>query len=391
MKRRVFRGVAFAALLCLITAAAAACADGAEEFILKPITGIDAMFNESLGYYNEHPCVVQASETERYVYYTRNAVLSENRGEYIAVRKATFADGAWTYSEPTAALSPAESGWDSGRVFQADVVKGSFTYGGAPYEWLMAYAGTDTQSSRDGAQIGLAVANAPTGPWTRVSAQPFITWSAADYTQYGELLTDGVNEPSLVNYNAASQVILFYSLHNPNTADSCKYVLLDLAADLNTFSSVKGERGNLLSSKGIQDMSTTPACVSADFALSSDGQTLVAVRDYYPIEATTPANAAAVQVVSAPVSILIESVSASSPSWTTVNDRINALDTAVWTEQGKTGYDRIYSGCVIADAYGRVADPEEFSIAFTSSATAAATQSYAFTPMLHEMSVGKEA
>ena len=390
MKGRIFRGIAVVALLCSVTAAAAACSDNTEEFVSKPITGIDAMFDESLGYYNEHPCVVQVSETERYVYYTKNEVVSENRGEYIAVRKGTFGNGTWTYSAPSEALAPAESGWDSGRVFQADVIKGSFTYGGTAYEWLMAYAGTGAQSSRDGAQIGLAVANSPTGPWTRVSAEPFVTWSASDYTQYGEVLTKGVNEPSLVNYNSASQVILFYSLYNPNTADSCKYVLLDLSADLNTFSPVKGERGNLLSSKGIQDMSAAPACVSADFAISADGATLVAVRDYYPIEATTPANAAAVQVISAPVSILIESISASSPSWEIINDRINALDTAVWTEEGKTGYDRIYSGCVIADGYGRIADPVDFSIAFTSSATATATQSYAFTPMLHEMSVGKE-
>ena len=138
-------------------------------------------------------------------------------------------------------------------------------------------------------------------------------------------------------------------------------------------------------------MSTTPACIAADFALTADGETLLAVRDYYPLEATTPAGAAAVQVISAPAAILTESISASSPSWTIVNDRINALDTAVWTEEGKTGYDRIYSGCVIGDSYGRVADAQSFSVAFTSSATAVVTQSYAFTPMIHEIAIGGEA
>lgn len=391
MKKRIVSRVAAVALLCFVTASAAACSNETEEFVSKPVTGIDAMFDESLGYYNEHPCVVQVSETERYVYYTKNTARSENGSEYIAVRQGTFQDGTWTYGEPAAALSPAQSGWDSGRVFQADVIGGSFTYEGDSYAWLMAYAGTGTQSSRDGAQIGLAVASSPAGPWTRVGSAPFVTWSASDYTQYGELLTDGVNEPSLVSYNRAEQVILFYSLYNPNTVDSCKYVLLDLSGDLNALTSVKGERGNLLSSKGIRDMSTTPACIAADFALTADGETLLAVRDYYPLEATTPAGAAAVQVISAPAAILTESISASSPSWTIVNDRINALDTAVWTEEGKTGYDRIYSGCVIGDSYGRVADTQSFSVAFTSSATAVVTQSYAFTPMIHEMAIGGEA
>lgn len=275
MKKRIVSRVAAVALLCFVTASAAACSNETEEFVSKPVTGIDAMFDESLGYYNEHPCVVQVSETERYVYYTKNTARSENGSEYIAVRQGTFQDGTWTYGEPAAALSPAQSGWDSGRVFQADVIGGSFTYEGDSYAWLMAYAGTGTQSSRDGAQIGLAVASSPAGPWTRVGSAPFVTWSASDYTQYGELLTDGVNEPSLVSYNRAEQVILFYSLYNPNTVDSCKYVLLDLSGDLNALTSVKGERGNLLSSKGIRDMSTTPACIAADFALTADGETLI--------------------------------------------------------------------------------------------------------------------
>lgn len=76
MKKRIVSRVAAVALLCFVTVSAAACSNETEEFVSKPVTGIDAMFDESLGYYNEHPCVVQVSETERYVYYTKNTARS---------------------------------------------------------------------------------------------------------------------------------------------------------------------------------------------------------------------------------------------------------------------------------------------------------------------------
>lgn len=384
------KGRFLSSILAFITIAAtfvfSACNGTQDIFEAKPVTGISAMFDESLGYYNEHASVFEENN-ERYVYYTKNKTKYNDTNEYIAVRKATKTDGKWSFESPLIALDVSGSGWDSVKVFQADVIKGSFTLDGDSYSYLMAYAGTENESARKGAQIGLAVAKNANGPFVRVSETPFITWSANDYSQYGERITNGVCEPSLVSYNGTSQVILFYSLFNPNTTYSCKYVLLDLSGDLKNLTARNGERGNLLSQKGIADMSTDPACIGADFALSADKTTIVAVRDYYPISALSPAVAEAVQVLSAPVEILKQTISDSSPAWTIVDDKISALDTAVWEQADMMGYDRVYSACIIGNEYGCVESSDAFSISFTSCALASSTSNYKYTPMVHEYTV----
>lgn len=366
------------------------CGGKQEEFQAKPETGIAPAFSESLGYFNENPSVITLSETEKYVYYTRNDEKFSDESEYIAVRRATLSGGVWQYEEPMAALIPSDGGWDGGRVFQADVVCGNFLFNGEEYGFLMAYAGNSLQNSRRAAQIGLAVSKSAAGPFVRISEQPFLTWSADDYSQYGQETTDGVNEPSLVSYDKASKILLFYSLYNPNTVDSCRFLTLDLSSDLSELAGRKGERGNVLSNKGVADMETNSNCVGADFALTEDGQTLVCVRDYNPIAATSPAVAQAVQVLSAPVQILMQTIGDASPAWTILNDKISSLDTAVWEEDGKPGYDRIYSACIVSDGYARIANAQEFSLMFTSSSVAAVNAAYKYTPMLHDFAVSAE-
>lgn len=370
--------------LCLLTCGCNC--NGTIEDIVdkeKPFTGIAAMFDEPLGYYNEHPSVFLDGEN-RYIYYTKNEKINDDSTEYIAVRKGTIVDNEWKYDEPAVALNKSQDGWDSKKVFQADVVKGEFQFDNKEYSYLMAYAGINSELSRKCAQIGLAVAESPQGPFIRVSEEPFILWNAKDYSYYGELSSDGICEPSLINYNGKSQIILFYSLFNPNTSFSCKYVLLDLSGDLKDLTPIKGERGNLLSRKGINDMSTDNACIGADFVLSEDKTSVYVVRDYYPVPTLSPSVAEAVQVLRAPIEILKEIVSENSPEWEIIDDKISALDTAVWDKEDMTGYDRIYSACIIGDAFGRISDVNRFSIAFTSCALAQTRSDYKYTSMIHE-------
>lgn len=87
-KRRILHSI-----IALVSAVAAvgfsSCKDkGETAFEQKPITGISAMFDESLGYYNEHASVFEENG-ERYVYYTKNKTKNSDTSEYIAVRKAT--------------------------------------------------------------------------------------------------------------------------------------------------------------------------------------------------------------------------------------------------------------------------------------------------------------
>ena len=90
------------ALFCLSLLFASSCGEGKtsesdhsgsvsseeETYEQKKISGIDPVFSESQGYYNESPSVFEAASGERYLYYTRNTVKNDDATDSIAVRKA---------------------------------------------------------------------------------------------------------------------------------------------------------------------------------------------------------------------------------------------------------------------------------------------------------------
>ena len=100
---------------------------GDTSFEQKPVTGIPAMFEDSLGFYNEHASVFEENG-ERYVYYTKNINKYNDSTECIFVRKGIQENGKWSFGNESVALNTSESGWDSTKVFQADVIKGSFLF-----------------------------------------------------------------------------------------------------------------------------------------------------------------------------------------------------------------------------------------------------------------------
>jgi hypothetical protein len=67
--------------------------------------------------------------------------------------------------------------WDSFHVCDPSIVAGAFRYNGRRYSWALFYLGNDVDASRHN-QVGVAFANDPAGPWTRM-ARPIITH---DYT-----------------------------------------------------------------------------------------------------------------------------------------------------------------------------------------------------------------
>lgn len=350
--------------------------------VSKPLNGIPAAFDDPLGFYNEHPSFVVDGE-QSYCFYTRNEVSFSSESESIYVRRGKKNGSAWTFEDGQIALSPSSGSWDSAHVFEADVIGGSFTYSSEKFDYLMAYSGNSNPSSRKGSQIGLAVSHSPTGPFLRVSQSPFIAWDASDYASLSKEVTDGACSPSLVNVDGEGQIVLFYSLFNPNTGYSCKYFAFDASVDLGSLESRQSERGYKLSAKGLSDMSDDPCCLFGDFALADNGSVLLCVRDYLPISVIPPAVAGGVQIVKAPFSILKETISSTSPSWDAIDDKISSLDTAVWDQEGREGYDRVYSGSFLSDGQGAITSLSSFSISFTSSVLKNSDENYKFVPMVH--------
>ena len=87
-------------LVGLVALSLAACTDNpndpgdgpenpTETFEEKIYDGIGAVFDESMGYYNEHPSAFQEGTT-RWLFYTRNTVKYDDTTDSIAVRKGTY-------------------------------------------------------------------------------------------------------------------------------------------------------------------------------------------------------------------------------------------------------------------------------------------------------------
>ncbi len=380
------------ALCCLLVAFAAGCAKE-ETYEAKPLTGIGAIFDESLGYYNEHPSVIELDGV-RYVYYTRTAE-KNTVSDTIAVRKGTFADGRWMYGEPRTLLAPSQDGWDSAHVYAPTVIKGRFRYGGKDYSYLMAYAGNSEEGRTDFSQIGLAVSEHPDGTFVRLDA-PFITFDKYDYSIFGTTIVKGASEPSLVSFDCAGKAYLFYSCHTPSATPSTSRCWEVDFSDLDTIGQRAADRGLLVNTTGISDQGSVPSPKSADWAYDPDADAFYTVRDYYPAAAVAPTVSEGVQLLKADrfsALYLTDEVGRDVTVWQTVRQKIDTIDTADYEsgdESRFAGYERIYSACLVRTAYGRIRKTDgRVSVIFTSSASIQTRpDDYTFTPALHEVSVG---
>lgn len=364
---------------------------GQETFEEKIFDGIDAVFDESLGYYNEHPSAIQEGAT-RYLFYTRNTVKYDAATSSIAVRVGTYSGGTWTYGEPETCITVSEDGWDSGRVCMPDVVKGTFSYGGESYAYLMAYSGTDRADGND-ADIGLAVAKTPDGEWIKVGDEPLVTFDSAQWDAVGLSWYPGAIEPSLVSFDEGGKVYLFYE---ESEVFKSNYAWeLDLS-DLDNI--VKGGR-KVVERTGVSDLGTSnPLLYGGDFVYDPDSGYLFAAREGRTTATVDPIVADEVQVLRSPMEILNEIVQGTTQEemriwWEEVGDTIDAGATAHPTDDTRIfGYTRIFSPCIVSDPYGRLLEYGSLEILFTTQASdgderlpADREDAYRYSQMIHSL------
>lgn len=366
-----------------------------ETYEDKLYDGIDPVFKESMGYYNENPSVMQEGAT-RYLYYTRNEEKYNASTDSVAVRVGKYSGGKWNYSEAKKCVGVgAEGAWDSAHVFGADVVKGDFSYGGKRYSYLMAYSGSK-EADKSEAQIGLAVAETPDGAWTKVGDKPLITFKSSDWDTMGLATYPGCIEPSLIRYGeTGGKVYLFYE-ESENFKSNYVYEL-DLG-DLDHI--VKGGK-KVLETTGVTDLGTSnPLLYGGDLVLDTESGELFAAREVRTMATSAPKVADGVQAYRAPVSVLdhiYQGVKTGEPTvwWQRVGGEINADTTAVLEDEKKiNGYMRIFSPCIVSDAYGRLPEYGKLEILFTSQAcdgderlSADIENAYAFTQMIHTYTI----
>ena len=366
--------------------------DGYED---KKFAGIDPVFKESQGYYNESPSVFETESGERYLYYTRNTVKNDDTTDSIAVRKGVYTASGWKYGEAKTVLTPSESGWDSKSVFGADVIKGEFAYGGKTYSYLMAYSGSNVKN-RGNAQIGLAVAETPDGEWVKVGAKPVVTFSAGNYDPMGILTYRGAIEPSLVSFDKAGKVYLFYTYYEYLNGS---YVLEIDASNLDEI--VLGGR-KLVPVSGLKDQgASNTQLYSGDFVYDAEGDTLIAVRNIATTVTVLPKVSEGIQIVTASADVLSMIVQDWIPEgertnwWSQLGEegKIEAEDTAIEDDVNKMfGYERIFGGCIVSDSYGHLLTYGELDVFFTTQGVYGDTffaneDGYKYSQMLHCLTV----
>ncbi len=141
--------------------------------------------------------------------------------DHIAYRKGVKqSDGKWKFSEQQIVLAPTPDTWDARHTCDPAVVKGEFSYNGTKYAYLMAYLGCTTEDYQKN-ETGLAVANAPEGPWVKVSTlNPIVPWyddgkEEEEQKKYESMqgttsIYWGTGMPALVSLDKKGQVLMFY-------------------------------------------------------------------------------------------------------------------------------------------------------------------------------------
>ena len=234
----------------------------------------------SYGIYNYCPSIMELEDGTRYVYYCTNQT-SYRVIDYVGCRKGTpNADGTYTWSAEKVVFSPSDNLWDSMHTCDPSVIKGSFTYNGSEYAYLMAYLGctsTDNQENK----VGLAVSNSPDGEFIRVGETPVVDFAKDPSSTAFQW---GVGQPSLVSIDKAGKVWMFYTRGDKNgtrtVVAECDFSNLNAPV---VGEEVKVATTNLVELDGDKDIIN-----NADFAYDPATNKFYAASDCHPNPTSEP-------------------------------------------------------------------------------------------------------
>ena len=173
----------------------------------------DELFGDDItkNFYNYCPTMMMEGNNIMHIWYCGN--LEDGKvTDYVMYRKGILhSDGKWTFSEKSVALEKASgNAWDNKHCCDPSVIKGTFSYGGESYQYLMAYLGCNNDGT-DTNEVGLAVAKAPQGPWIKIGDGSAAFCSYRNSTEYAEGNYWGYGQPSLVSVDKEGRVLLFYT------------------------------------------------------------------------------------------------------------------------------------------------------------------------------------
>jgi len=250
-----------------------------EEIILPESHRLQ--FDNTLpGIYNYCPSIMQVSDDTRYIYYCTNST-SYNVTDYIACRKGTLdASGTWEWGEESIVLSPTKDTWDARHVCDPSVVGGSFKYNGENYSYLMAYLGCTSSDNQEN-KIGFALSKTPEGPFVKVGNAPIVDF---EKDPSSSVFQWGVGQPSLVNMDKKSTVMMFYT-----RGDKTATRTIAEEWDLSDLSSPKRNSSVKLSETGLKNLNGAQDIINnADFVYDSEAKRFYASSDCHPNPSSAP-------------------------------------------------------------------------------------------------------
>ncbi len=303
------------------------------------------------GIYNYCPSIMQVDENTAYIYYCTNQT-SKNVTDYIGCRKGTRnADGSWSWGSESIVLSPSKSTlfnkpWDSRHACDPSVIKGKFAYNGEEYSYLMAYLGCKSNDSQDN-KVGLAVSKTPDGQFIRVGDAPFIDF---EYEGSADIWEWGVGQPSIINIDKESRVMLFYTRGD---RDGTRTIVEEWdLSDLNAPSRISSEK---LSAKGLKTLTGSQDIMNnADFVYDAGTGRYYAASDCHPNPSDAP------DFISSHFRVTYFDYTGSFTSFT--------WKTLSTVGPDQTGFARNHNVGVLRDEYGHL--PEDYlSVFYTVSIT----------------------
>ncbi len=323
-----------------------------------------------LGYYIKDADVIDDGETRILLYSTNGEAVEDYN--VIATRTATFVEEkGWLYGEEAIALEGEIGAWDE-FIGSASIVKGVFEYGDVNYNYLMAYCAT-AQANDTQFEIGLAVASEIGGTWVKVGDRAIIEYNEA---VYGTGCV-GCYAPSLVNLNKQSAIRIYYT-YADIYGHFAQFIDIN-ASDLDAlYTDAAKTDVNLIS--GTNHMPTNGQFSGGDAALMFpnadfahvDGK-VYTVKDYSPSAATVPNYADRIELGYIAESELY-----------TVELGSGWQSLKLWDmfDTPESMYERLYSACIVADAYGHLANVENIEVIYNICEVAADNTDWMFTQNL---------
>jgi len=227
------------------------------------------------GIYNYCPSIY-VEDGVYHVYYCSNKV-NRNITDYIAYREGTRKNDLFSWSEKQLVMAPTPRTWDERHTCDPSVIAGEFNYMGQKYNYLMAYLGCITSNNQENS-VGIAVASDPEGPWVKVDSINPIAEYKRNMDVDQTIFQWGYGQPSLVSFDKAGVVLLFYTEGVPTHTGTVveKWDLKDL------------ENPKLLdkakvTNSGLADMNGKADFLNnADFGYDPVKKRLYAISDWHP-------------------------------------------------------------------------------------------------------------